>query len=45
MAVVVNLVLSALALTFLFIALRDGGPPTIIQGSDQKPKLVVRSTQ
>jgi hypothetical protein len=49
-AVAVNLVLSAPAPTFLFIALHDGGPPTIIglgapdHGADQMPKLAVEPT-
>ena len=36
--------------TFLFIVLRDGGPPTMIgldaldQGTDQRPKLAVGPT-
>ena len=43
----VNLVQSALAPTFLFIALRDRGPPTMIglgapdQGADQRPNWTV----
>ena len=50
MAAAVNLVLGAPAPTFPFIALRDGGSPTMIglgvpdQGTDQRPKLVVGPT-
>jgi hypothetical protein len=49
-AAAVNLIPSAPAPTFLFIALCDGGPLTMIglgapdQGADQRPKLAVGPT-